>query len=161
MVREVWERNRRVRMWVFFPSDEGEKNHMGRGGVIPHCPGSGVSGMVWPVKCRRRRRIPPRVTVSLLLREVRAKFKKIMASQAQLAADLQAATAQLKKIFGEIAGVQTEVTALKEKVAALEAVIAAGIEPSEELIAAVAAVKEQAQIVDDQIPDVPAVPPST
>lgn len=52
------------------------------------------------------------------------------------------------------------------KIAALEAVIAGGDAASQELIDAVQAVKEQSQVTDDLIPDVPtptdtpAVPPS-
>jgi cob(I)alamin adenosyltransferase len=80
--------------------------------------------------------------------------KRIMATQAELAADLKAVLEQQKKTSGEIKTVQDSVDALKVKVAELEAIIAAGGTIGQELIDAVAAVKAQAQVIDDQIPDV-------
>ena len=83
-----------------------------------------------------------------------------MASQAELAADLRAVRAQQEKTAKEIADVQSGVDSLKAKIVELEKIIADGNAPSQELVDAVAAVKEQAQIVDDLIPDLPA-PPTT
>lgn len=89
-----------------------------------------------------------------------------MATQAQLSADLRAVLEQQKKTAAEIAAVQGSVNTLKEKIVELETVIANGGDASQELTDAVQAVKDQAQITDDLIPDVPtptdtpAVPPS-
>lgn len=79
-----------------------------------------------------------------------------MATQAELAADLELVLAQQVKTAGEVAAVQESVTDLQAQVEELEALIegGAGGEVSQELIDAVAAVKAQAQIVDDLIPDV-------
>jgi hypothetical protein len=84
--------------------------------------------------------------------------RKLMASNAELTADLKLVLAQQVKTAGEIATVQASVDTLNAKIVELEAIIAAGVTPSQELIDAVAAVKAQAQIIDDQIPDV-VVPP--
>lgn len=91
------------------------------------------------------------------LRRVEQKLDNIMATQAELAADLRAVRAQQDKTAAEIAEVQAAQTVALAKIVALEEVIAAGIQPSQELVDAVAAVKAQAQVVDDLIPDV--VPP--
>lgn len=80
---------------------------------------------------------------------------KIMATQIQLTADLKAVLAQQKKTSQEIASVQAATDVLTAKIVELEAVIAAGGEVSPELADAVAAVKAQAQAIDDQIPDLP------
>lgn len=84
--------------------------------------------------------------------------EQIMKTQAELTADLEAILAQNQKTATEIAGIQTESTALQARVTELEAVIAAGGNVSPELEAAVAAVKAQAQVLDDQIPDVVVLP---
>jgi hypothetical protein len=91
-------------------------------------------------------------TVNSLSRKV----EKIMSSQTEQAQILREVLAQQKKTAGEIATLQDSVTTLNTKIAELEAIIAAGGEASAELVAAVADVKAQAQLVDDQIPDVPA-----
>jgi len=83
-----------------------------------------------------------------------------MATQTQIAADLQTVLAQLKKTSAEIASVQAATDALNVKIAELEAIIASGGEASQELVDAVAAVKAQAQLVDEQIPDLPVPPPA-
>lgn len=89
-----------------------------------------------------------------------------MATQKELAEQLKLVLAQQKKTAAEIAAVQVSVDTLKTKITDLEAVIANGDSASQELIDAVQAVKEQAQVADDLIPDVPtptdtpAVPPS-
>ena len=84
---------------------------------------------------------------------------RIMASQAELAQQLREVLAQQKKTSGEISAVQASVDTLKQKITDLEAVIATGGEASAELTQAVADVKAQAQVVDDQIPDLPPPPP--
>lgn len=84
---------------------------------------------------------------------------KIMATQAELSADLRAVRAKQEKTAQEIADLQTAQNVAIQKIVQLEEVIAAGVTPSQELVDAVAAVKSQAQIVDDLIPDV-GVPPT-
>lgn len=84
---------------------------------------------------------------------------KIMATQKELAEDLKLVLEKQVKTAGEIADLQTAQNVSLEKITALEEVIAAGVTPSQELVDAVAAVKTQAQIVDDLIPDV-GVPPT-
>lgn len=96
-----------------------------------------------------------------ILYRIEQKVDTIMANQAQLAADLKAVLEQQKKTAAEIAEVQAAQAVSLEKITALEEVIAAGVQPSQELVDAVAAVKAQAQIVDDLIPDVVVPPPTT
>lgn len=79
---------------------------------------------------------------------------RIMASQAELAADLKGVLERQKKTSTEIATLQASVDAQTVKIAELEALVAAGGTISQELVDAVAAVKAQAQLIDDQIPDV-------
>lgn len=86
-------------------------------------------------------------------------LETIMSTQKQLVADLVTIGEQLKKTITEIRSVQGTVTDLHTKIDELEAVIAAGGEASQSLIDAVAAVKAQAQLVDEQIPDLPTLPP--
>lgn len=78
-----------------------------------------------------------------------------MATQSELAADLKAVLAQQQKTAGEITAVQKSVDDLKAQIVVLEGQINAGGTVTQELIDAVAAVKTQAQVVDDLIPDVP------
>lgn len=80
--------------------------------------------------------------------------KRIMANQAELAADLRAVLTQQQKTSVEIATLQASVDVQTTKIAELEALLAAGGVITQELIDAVAAVKAQAQVIDDQIPDV-------
>lgn len=91
--------------------------------------------------------------------DLREMETRIMASQAELTADLKAVLVQQQKTSGEIATLQASVDAQTVKIAELEALVAAGGTISQELIDAVAAVKAQAQIIDDQIPDVVPPPP--
>lgn len=79
---------------------------------------------------------------------------KLMATQAELAADLRKVVEQQKKTEGEIRTLQTASDLLNEKITDLEKVIADG-GATQELTDAVAAVKAQAQVVDDAIPDGP------
>lgn len=76
-------------------------------------------------------------------------MEAIMATQAQLAQDLQAISAHITKIG-------TETTALLAKVVELEAAVANGGQTTPEVDAALAAVKTQAQVVDDLVEDAPA-----
>lgn len=76
-----------------------------------------------------------------------------MATQAQQAAELRAAVAQMNKSREEIVAVQAATDVLKQKVIDLEAQLAAGVEATPELVQAVADVKAAAQVVDDLIPD--------
>jgi prefoldin subunit 5 len=78
-----------------------------------------------------------------------------MASQAEQAQILRDVLTQQKKTQAEIATLQASVDTLKQTITDLEAVVAAGGNASPELVSAVADVKAQAQVVDDQIPDVP------
>jgi hypothetical protein len=82
-----------------------------------------------------------------------------MATQAELAADLRAVRSQQEKTAAEIVAVQEAQTLALAKIAELEALISAGSIVSQELIDAVAAVKAQAQVVDDLIPDAVVPPP--
>jgi translation initiation factor 1 (eIF-1/SUI1) len=86
--------------------------------------------------------------------------ERIMATQAELAADLKLVADQQRKTLGEIAAVQVSVNTLKNKITELEAIIAAGGTIGDELFNAVAEVKSLAQQVDDSIPDAPATPPA-
>jgi chromosome segregation ATPase len=97
---------------------------------------------------------------AVLLRNIDCKLDKIMATQAEVAADLRIVLAQQKKTIEEIKDTQSKVDALKAKIVELEAVIAAGSEVNPELLSAVADVKAAAQAADDAIPDLPAPPPT-
>lgn len=83
-----------------------------------------------------------------ILRAIHLLRKSIMTTQAQLAADLQAVSAQITKIG-------TETTALLTKITDLEAAIAAGGVTTAEVDTAMQALKDQAKIVDDMVPDAP------
>lgn len=91
------------------------------------------------------------------LRRIERKVDQIMATQKEMADDLKLVHAQQVKTAGEIALLQEAQNVAITKIAELEALIAAGGTVTQELVDAVAAVKTQAQIVDDLIPDV--VPP--
>lgn len=84
---------------------------------------------------------------------------KIMATQAELAADLRAVRTQQEKTAAEIAEVQAAQTVSLDKIKELEVLVASGGTVTQELIDAVDSVKTQAQVVDDLIPDVPTPPP--
>jgi hypothetical protein len=72
----------------------------------------------------------------------------IMATQAEVAADLRAVTARVAKIG-------TEVGATLAKVVELEALLAAGGPVTDEVLTALAELKVQAQATDDLIVDAP------
>lgn len=84
---------------------------------------------------------------------------KIMATQAELAADLRNVTAQLVKVGGETKALQASIDALHTRITELEAIVAQGGTVTQELVDAVAAVKAAAQAADDNVPDV--TPPTT
>ena len=83
-----------------------------------------------------------------------------MATITELVADLKAVKAVQEKTALEIQSVQAGVNVLNAKITELETIIAAGNEVPAELVDAVAAVKLQAQLVDDLIPDLPVPPPA-
>ena len=87
-----------------------------------------------------------------LISQLLQKVNLIMATQAQLAADLAAIGAQVTKIGTETAGLQQRITELE---AAIET--AGGTTP--EVDAALAAVKTQVQVVDDLVTDAPTPTP--
>jgi chromosome segregation ATPase len=105
-----------------------------------------------------------RETVLILesIKTLSHQLHKFMKTQSELAADLRASLTQLQKTVTEIKGVQDEVNTLKAKITELEAALAAAVStggaPLPELADAVQAVKDQTQVVDDAIPDAPAVP---
>ena len=78
---------------------------------------------------------------------------RIMATQAELAAQLKDVLAKQVKTQGEIQTLQASMDVLTTKVTELQALIDSGAATTE-LADAVAAVAAQAQVVDDQIPDV-------
>lgn len=84
-------------------------------------------------------------TRSALLR-IEHKLGVIMVKQSEVAADVRAATEQLRKIGAET-------TELLAKVDELEEAASNQDNASDELTAAVAALKEQAQKVDDLVAD--------
>lgn len=97
-------------------------------------------------------------SVELLRRDINQLREVLMTTQAEQAQILRQVLTQQQKTQGEIATLQGSVDTLNQKIADLESQVAAGGEASQELQDAVAAVKAQAQIVDDQIPDVPTPP---
>lgn len=94
------------------------------------------------------------------IRNLKEKVTQIMTTQAEQAQILRDVLAQQQKTAAEIGGVQTEVTALKARIAELEAAAGNQDNASQELVDAVAAVKAQAQVVDDAIPDAPTPAPT-
>lgn len=96
----------------------------------------------------------PSATLAADLRSLSRKVDRIMATQAEMAAQITALKDQVAKVGTEIAGVQTAVTTLQTRVAELEAIIAAAT-VTPELQAAFDALKAQVQTVDDAIPDAP------
>lgn len=79
--------------------------------------------------------------------------QKLMTTQAELAAQLQALAAQAEKSRGEVVAA---VGALNSRVAELEQALANAGQVSPEVEAAFAAVKNAVQAVDDLNPDAPA-----
>jgi len=96
--------------------------------------------------------------VRVILDRIAQLETKLMATQAELAADLKLVSAQQKKTGDEIKALQASMNVLKDKITDLEEVIANGGGATTELTDAVAEVKAQAQVVDDLIPD-PVTPP--
>lgn len=85
-------------------------------------------------------------------------LEQIIMTQKEAAEALQLAVKQLNKLDGDTKVLQTSVDTANARIVELEAVIAAGDEASPELIAAVQAVKDAVQIVDDNVPEVPTPP---
>lgn len=83
-----------------------------------------------------------------------------MATQAELVADLKESATRQKKTIAEIKTLQGTVDTLNSKVTDLEKIIAAGGTIGQELVDAVAEVKALSVQVDEQIPDVPELPPT-
>lgn len=92
-----------------------------------------------------------------VLRDINDRLEMIMATEVELIETLRQVNEQQKKTVTEIVALQGSVDLLNQRIAELEAIIAGG-SVSQELADAVQAVKDQAQIVDDQIPDVTPVP---
>lgn len=89
------------------------------------------------------------------LNQLNERLNSLMANQQELAADLRVVLEQQKKTQAEIQAIQAATDVLKEKVKELEDIIASNPEAAAipELVQAVADVKAQAQVVDDEIPD--------
>jgi len=83
------------------------------------------------------------------LTTINHQLTKIMATQAELAAELAAKTAQIRKAIDEIT---TRLASLEDAVRNAPA--------TPELTAAVAALSTAVQAADDIVPDVPPVPPA-
>ena len=83
-----------------------------------------------------------------LLLKLTKKVEQIMATQAELVAELEAVAAAVAKIG-------TETSATLERVADLEAALAAAGNVGPEVVAALAAVKAQVAVVDGLVPDSP------
>lgn len=81
------------------------------------------------------------------------RLSKIMATQVELAAALEALTAQMAKIGGET-------TSLVTKVQELTDALAAAGNTSPAVDAALAALQAQAGVVDGMVGDLPSVPPA-
>lgn len=90
--------------------------------------------------------------IPAMLKALVAQGVAIMGTQQQLVTDMAAVQQQVAKIGGETA------TTL-QKVADLEAALAAGGPTTPEVDAAMAALKEQVKVVDDMVADAPPVTP--
>lgn len=89
--------------------------------------------------------------INLRLGVIEKELETIMATQQDVINDLNAVKDQLTKIG-------TETTSLLTKITDLEKIINDGpVKP--ELLAALDAVKAQAKVVDDMVPDAPPPPP--
>lgn len=83
-----------------------------------------------------------------LIVQINWRLDQIMSTQAELAAQLDELGVQLEKIAAET-------QSLLDKIDELGAIIAAGGNVTPELQAAFDAVRAQAQVVDDKVPDAP------
>lgn len=101
------------------------------------------------------------VQLDTRLGRIEEKVKLMAATQSELAADLRVVIQQQKKTQTEIQSVQSATDILKAKVKELEDIIANNPEAAAipELVQAVADVKAQAQVVDNEIPDLVAERP--
>ena len=93
-------------------------------------------------------------------RDLKAMEKRIMATQAEILADLKAAIVSLKQVNKDTKEAQASIDALKAKIVELEALIQAGGAITPEIVEAVAEVKSLAQTADDNLPNTPEVPPN-
>jgi len=84
--------------------------------------------------------------------------RTIMASQAEIVADLKESLAAQKKTATEIVALQAGQDALTAKIVELEALVAAGGTIGPELVEVTADIKAQSKTNDELIPDV-VVPP--
>lgn len=94
------------------------------------------------------------------LHDLKQMEKRIMATQAEIIADLKTAIVSLKQVNLDTKDVQTTVNDLKTKITELEVLVANGGSITPELVEAVAEVKALAQTADDNIPNVVPVPPT-
>jgi hypothetical protein len=85
------------------------------------------------------------------LKHIEKKLDQIMATQAEIVAQLATVKSTLDKVA-------TEETALMDKIAELQAIIAATPDATPELVAAVQAVADQAGVLDALVPDAPPAP---
>lgn len=84
--------------------------------------------------------------------------KRIMATQAEILADLKAAIVSLKQVNEDTKDAQASIDELKAKIVELEALIQAGGAITPEIAEAVAEVKALAQSADDNLPNRVVVP---
>ncbi len=95
--------------------------------------------------------------VGRALAEIIRQGRQIMATQAELVAQLTAATDELKKASAEVA---TQYAALMGQIADLKKIVDAQATVSPELQAAVDAIVAQSKVVDDLTPDPVVTPPT-
>jgi len=75
-------------------------------------------------------------------------------TDAELAVELEALKAQVEKIGGETDALKTEITTLNQKVADLEAALAASGNVTPEVQTAFDALKTQVAVVDSKVEDI-------
>lgn len=84
-----------------------------------------------------------------------------MATQAELAENLEAVAVQVTKVNGEIGELQGQITIAKQEIVRLGEIITAGGQITPELEAAFDKVRTAVQLADDKVPDVvPTVEPT-
>lgn len=81
-----------------------------------------------------------------------------MATQAEVTLKLNETLTVLRKVAGEVSGLQAGMDALNERIAELLAIIAAGGDASPDLVAKANEVQDAATGLDAQIPDPIVVP---
>jgi signal transduction histidine kinase len=90
--------------------------------------------------------------------DLKAMEKRIMATQAEILADLKASIVSLKQVNEDTKDAQKSIDELKAKIVELEALIQAGGAITPEIVEAVAEVKTLAQSADDNLPNRVVVP---